>query len=125
MAFKVYEKEFTSACILKASAGTTGYRGGDTGHGGRTRIELEDIAGTDINFTVREGEGGEKKSLFIDLGGDAELGVIIEALEFIVGVLRIVRKEGVYPGSLEVKNHLEEGEKKGFTEGSPVIERVL
>jgi len=113
MAFKVYEKEFTSACILKASAGTTGYRGGDTGHGGRTRIELEDIAGTDINFTVREGEGGEEKSLIINLGGDAELDVIIKALEFIVGVLKNVIEEGSYPGSLEVNKYPEEGEIEG------------
>jgi hypothetical protein len=54
MAFKVYEKEFTSACILKASAGTTGYCGDDTEHGGRTRIELEDLGNTDIYFTVKK-----------------------------------------------------------------------
>jgi len=95
----IYEKEFSGICILKAGAGTTGYCGGDTGHGGRTRIELEDLGNTDINFKVRE---GEDKSLIINLGGDAELDVIIKALEFITSVLKNIIEEGSYPGSLAV-----------------------
>ena len=31
-----YSREITSANVLEAEAGTTGYMGGDTGHGGRT-----------------------------------------------------------------------------------------
>jgi len=110
MSFMIYEKEFSGICILKAGAGTTGYRGGDTGHGGRTRIELEDLGNTDISFEVR---GGEEKSLIINLGGDAELDVIIKALEFIAGVLKNVIEEGSYPGSLEVNKYPEEGEIEG------------
>ncbi|MBA7541805.1 hypothetical protein ES705_34121 [subsurface metagenome] len=110
MAFMIYEKEFTSCCILKASAGTTGYRGGDTGHGGRTQIELEDLGGTDISFEIDKGEGESKKRLLISLGGDCELDVIIKALEFIAGVLKSVAEEGSYPGSLRVCKHPEEGE---------------
>ncbi len=108
MAFIIYEKEFSSCCILKAKVGTTGHRGGDTGHGGRTRIELEDLGGTDISFKVR---GGEDKSLAIDLGGDCELDMIIKVLEFVAEVLKSVREEGSYPGSLGVEKYPEEGEK--------------
>jgi len=110
MAFTIYEKEFSDSCILRVAAGTTGYRGGDTGHGGRTRIELENVAGADISFKVRERDGEGEKRLIINLGGDAELRVIIEALEFIAGVLKNVTDEGSYPGSLGVCNHKEEGE---------------
>lgn len=108
MTFIIYEKEFSSCCILKARAGTTGHRGGDAGHGGRTRIELEDLGGTDISFKVRE---GEEKSLVINLGGDCELDVIIKALEFIVGVLKSVTEEGSYPGSLGIEKYPEERER--------------
>lgn len=30
---KTWEREIIDACMLKAAAGTTGYQGGDTGHG--------------------------------------------------------------------------------------------
>ena len=49
---KMYESSFSDSNILRAAAGTTGFRGGDSGHGGRTFIELEDLANTDIDFKV-------------------------------------------------------------------------
>ena len=82
---KMYETEISSANVLRVAAGTTGYCGGDSGHGGRTFIELADLAGTDIQFSV---SGPNKRSLEIKLGGDTELSTIIEAFEFVVTTLR-------------------------------------
>lgn len=101
MTFIIYEKEISDACILRVAVGTTGHCGGDTGHGGRTRIELEDLGGTDISFEVSEGDGEYKKQLIINLSGDAELRVIIKALGFITSVLKSVVEEGAYPGSFK------------------------
>jgi hypothetical protein len=75
----IYEKEIVSANILRVAAGTTGFRGGDSGHGGRTHIEIEDLANTDVQFIVEK----NGRQLRIELGGDTELETIIEALEFV------------------------------------------
>ena len=69
--------------ILRVAAGTTGACGGDSGHGGRTRIEIEDLGGTDIEFEIEPG----KRQVNIILGGDSELGTIIEGLRFVVETL--------------------------------------
>ena len=37
-----YTRDVVSANILQVEAGTTGYKGGDTGHGGRTYFRIED-----------------------------------------------------------------------------------
>lgn len=37
-----YTREVISCNILEAEAGTTGYQGGDTGHGGRTYFRIQD-----------------------------------------------------------------------------------
>ncbi len=81
---KIYETVITNANILRVAAGTTGYCGGDTGHGGKTFIEIEDLGGTDVQFKITNHE----KSLSIELGGDSELDTIIEALEFITKTLK-------------------------------------
>ena len=39
-----YTRDVVSCNILEVEAGTTGYRGGDTGHGGRTYFRIKDIA---------------------------------------------------------------------------------
>jgi len=76
---KSTSQEFSDACILRTIVSTTGYCGGDTGHGGRTEIVFEDLGGTDIEASYSEQEG---KKVTISLGGDAELRVIIDALRF-------------------------------------------
>lgn len=81
---KVYETTIQSANILRVAAGTTGLRGGDSGHGGRTYIEIEDESCTDIEFEISK----EGRLLKIELGGDTELETIIEGLEFIVETLK-------------------------------------
>lgn len=72
-------RTFVDMCILRATVSTTGYCGGDSGHGGRTEIILDDLGNTDIDATVTE---TPDKRIAIQLGGDAELRVIIQALRF-------------------------------------------
>ncbi len=81
----VFSREITDANILCVEAGTTGYKGGDTGHGGRTFFRIEDLASTDIKVKAL-GEDGEK-GLAVMLGGDSELRTVIKALKFITKVL--------------------------------------
>ena len=39
-----YSRDIVSCNILEVEAGNTGYRGGDTGHGGRTYFRIQDAA---------------------------------------------------------------------------------
>jgi hypothetical protein len=77
-------KEFTVVCILRATVLTTGYCGGDSGHGGRTEIVVEDLGSTDIEASFSEAGG---KRVTLRLGGDAELRVIIDSLRFVAEML--------------------------------------
>ncbi len=77
---KIYSKEWYSGNVLKAEAGTTGFCGGDSGHGGKTYFSIEDLGGTDISFDVSE------HKLEVHLGGDCELQTITSALKFITSV---------------------------------------
>ena len=43
-----YTRDVVSANILEVEAGTTGYQGGDSGHGGRTYFRIEDAGSTDM-----------------------------------------------------------------------------
>ena len=70
-----YSRDVVSANILQVEAGTTGYKGGDTGHGGRTYFRIKDEGCTDT-------EGFE-----VVFGGDCELETMIRALKFITKVL--------------------------------------
>ncbi len=87
-----YTREVISANLLEVEAGTTGYMGGDTGHGGRTYFRIEDSGGTDMNvhtYTDKYGSTGFE----VFLGGDCELETIIRALKFITKVLEDESKE--------------------------------
>lgn len=87
-----YSREITSANVLEAEAGTTGYMGGDTGHGGRTYLRITDLGGTDMRVNPiqdRYGNGGFE----VTLGGDCELATLITALKFITQVLEEESKE--------------------------------
>ena len=77
-----YTVQFSSANILEVEVGTTGFCGGDTGHGARTYFRLEDLGGTDI--TVKEIKGG----VVIEFGGDTEIDTFISALEYAATVLK-------------------------------------
>ena len=81
-----YTRDVVSANILQVEAGTTGYKGGDTGHGGRTYFRISDEASKDIHvtpFMYRFGCNGFE----VTLGGDCELETMIRALKFITKVL--------------------------------------
>ena len=90
---ETFERDVISCNILEAEAGTTGLRGGDTGHGGRTYLRIEDVGGSDITIKPIEakplrGNGGVE----IILGGDCELETIIKALKFIIKALKYQKK---------------------------------
>ena len=76
-----FQREIVSANILEVEAGTNGYQGGDSGHGSRTYIRIEDVGSTDIEVTPKE------NGVEIVLGGDCELETMIRALKFITKVL--------------------------------------
>lgn len=81
-----YTRDVVSANILEVEAGTTGYMGGDTGHGGRTYFRIKDEGGTDIDikpFMDKYGSEGFE----VTLGGDCELETMIRVLKFITKVL--------------------------------------
>ncbi len=86
--------EIVDANVLGVEVGTNGYMGGDTGHGSRTFIRIENLGGTDMNAQVVYDEHTlDAKSVTIKLGGDAELRTMIEALKFIVETLENQTKE--------------------------------
>lgn len=80
-----YTRDVVSANILTVEAGTTGYMGGDSGHGGRTYFRIEDQGSTDIQVLPIGRYGDEGFEVF--LGGDCELETVIRALKFITRVL--------------------------------------
>lgn len=87
-----YTREVISANILEVEAGTTGYMGGDSGHGGRTYFRISDCGSTDMEvrtFVDRHGCNGFE----VLLGGDTELETTIRALKFITKVLEDESKE--------------------------------
>ena len=80
-----YTRDVVSANILEVEAGTTGFMGGDTGHGGRTYFRIENSGGTDIQVRSIGRYADEGFEVF--LGGDCELETTIRALKFITKVL--------------------------------------
>ena len=87
-----YTREVISANILEVEAGTTGYMGGDSGHGGHTYFRISDCGSTDMEvrtFVDRHGCNGFE----VFLGGDCELETTIRALKFITKVLEDESKE--------------------------------
>jgi hypothetical protein len=84
----IQSKEIVSANILTAEAGTTGFRGGDSGHGGRTVISLRNDASTDLRCEVDGKTFEDVTEIKIIVGGDSELSTLIESLEFMVQTLK-------------------------------------
>lgn len=77
-----WKADFEHFNILEAEVGTTGFEGGDTGHGGRTYFRLKNGASTDMVPRCTEDE------VEIKFGGDAELKTFVEALEFSLNTLK-------------------------------------
>ena len=88
-----YGREVVSANILDVEAGTTGYKGGDSGHGGRTYFRISDAACTDMDVHVLRDRYGDATGFEVVLGGDCELETMIRALRFITKVLEDESKE--------------------------------
>jgi hypothetical protein len=87
-----YRREIHSLNSLEIEAGTTGYCGGDSGHGGRTYFRITDLGCTDIRVKRSYYEYGAE-TLEVYLGGDCELDTIIKALAFIRKVLKDERSQ--------------------------------
>lgn len=105
------KKEIVDCNIIEVEVGTTGHRGGDTGHGGRTVFKIKDLASTDMRLsfssiplpkgTIKDmikhedgraiertvGTGIDAESIEITFGGDCELDTFIEALRFALETL--------------------------------------
>jgi hypothetical protein len=79
------QREFNSANILRVTVGTNCPQGGDTGHGGRTILVLEDGGGTDIRVNAGE------RSVELVFGGDTECETLIDTLEFAAKTLKDMR----------------------------------
>ena len=87
-----YTRDVISANILEVEAGTTGYMGGDSGHGGCTYFRISDCGSTDLEVrTIVDRHGCNGFEVF--LGGDCELETTIRALKFITKVLEDESKE--------------------------------
>ena len=80
-----YTRDVLSANELQVEAGTTGYMGGDSGHGGRTYFRIQDFSSTNIHVRPLGRLADEGFEVF--LGGDRALGTMIRALKFIAKVL--------------------------------------
>lgn len=80
--------------VLGVEVGTNGYWGGNSDHGSRTYVRVENLSGTDLRASTlldRDGSCGVE----IILGGDCALESFIEALEFVLKTL----KDGIEEGS--------------------------
>jgi hypothetical protein len=108
--FDTEKKQIVSFNIIEVEAGTTGYCGGDSGHGGRTYFRISNFASTDmrLSFHANYSAGGnieigdimlkgnngtagydlQAEEIQISFGGDSELDTFIEALEFALETLK-------------------------------------
>ena len=85
--FTTWQRDITNANCLEVEVGTTGYQGGDTGHGGRTFLRIKDDGGTDMRVTTINDDTEHTDEFILELGGDTELATLIEALKWTVSVL--------------------------------------
>lgn len=77
------EKDFIGACMLRVTVKTTGFCGGDSGHGGRSEIVLSNCGGFCFN-----GSDNESDQIAIRCAGDAELEMLSDALVFAGNILK-------------------------------------
>ena len=72
-----YTREIYSANVLEVEAGTNGFQGGDSGHGSRTYIRIEDMGSTDIRVNPLGRDGDEGFELFLGgLVAGVQVGVV-------------------------------------------------
>jgi hypothetical protein len=80
-------KDLFGAAILRVEVGTTGMCGGDSGHGCRTYLRFGNESG-DWTFSATE------DCLVLNAGGDSELLMLIEGLEFALAELKAGTNDG-------------------------------
>lgn len=89
---------YVSCNILGVEVGTTGFCGGDSGHGSRTYLsftndisalekQIGKYASTDMRVVI-DGEMHTPKSVELLFGGDCELTTLIQSLEFALKTLK-------------------------------------
>ena len=85
-------KEIDSANIIDVEVGTTGYCGGDSGHGGRTYFRIKNVSSTDMSVRINKSAEydwmNNLQEVELMFGGDCELDTFIEALEFAAETLK-------------------------------------
>ena len=91
--FTTWQREITSCNVLEVEVGTTGYMGGDTGHGGRTYLRIKDLGGTDMSVNAPTDIYGDCGEVEIMFGGDTELATLIEALKWTISILEVKSAE--------------------------------
>jgi hypothetical protein len=105
---KTVRTEMVNCNILEVETGTNGYHGGDSGHGGRALLRLSDAASTDMRCLISGEIAGYSQtyevyfshvdSVEIVVGGDAEIGTLIDSLEFVVKNLKEqIKTNGEWP----------------------------
>ncbi|WP_432745416.1 hypothetical protein H7827_13885 [Streptomyces sp. JH002] len=83
-----YTKTFEDFCSLKVQAMGSGPQGGDTGHGGWAVVSFEDLGSTNINASIEREHSDRANKITIRVGGDAEVAVLADALEWAARRLR-------------------------------------
>lgn len=88
---ETFKKEIVDCNIIEVEVGTTGYCGGDSGHGGRTYFRITDLSSTAMSCRIKGRNTVTEDYLHqieLMLGGDAEMETFIEALEFALDTLK-------------------------------------
>ncbi|MGP4076298.1 hypothetical protein [Halobacillus sp. K22] len=79
--------------ILNVEVGSTGYKGGDSGAGGKTILRLQNGGSTVWTLKYEDEYGStsvieQPQVIEIEMKGDSEMQSFIEALEFTINELR-------------------------------------
>ncbi|MHC5250679.1 hypothetical protein [Enterococcus sp. LJL90] len=77
----------SNANILEVEVGTTGLKGGDSGHGGRSYLSFKDLGGTMMHGNIVQ-NGDDTEMIEIEFEGDSELETFIEGLEITLEILK-------------------------------------
>lgn len=78
---------YEGGCITEISVGTTGYRGGDWGHGSRVYLRIKNIASTALKVGIDKSQPEDVDEVVLVMGGDHELSALLQMLKFAVARL--------------------------------------
>jgi hypothetical protein len=84
------ERVFTSCSILTVRVKTTGFKGGDSGHGGRSEVAFINDASFDF---AGSDEGTDQ--VVLCCGGDSELEQLILGMRFAADALEMLSQKRV------------------------------